>query len=243
MAYKVGTLETLPSQEDSARKVRRGSGIGGGGGNNGKRGGGGGGGDRPNHDNQPEHHEEFKPSKYYLAMWIALLIILMTFAGLVSAYVFIALNRGQEWKPFDLPIQVFASTLIILASSLTFEFARQAIKTNNQKNFWTWLMVTTGLGAAFISSQLFVWFELARKGVFMTGNPYAGFFYILTIAHAAHILVGIGALGYLVLKASKFTQNKEILFKRQTAAGVVSLFWHSMDGLWLALLALLVFLK
>lgn len=243
MKYKVGEVETLPAEDDAKRRVRRGSGLGGGGGsNNGRRGGGGGGGDRRDHDNQPEH-EEFTPSKYYLAMWIVLLVILMTFAGLIATYAFIALNKSQEWRPFDLPFQVFISTLFILASSVTFEFAKQSINAGNQKNFWTWLMATTGLGAAFISSQLFVWIELARKGVYVASNPYAGFFYILTIAHALHIVAGIIALGYLVLRSSKPTQNQENLLKRKTAAGVVGLFWHSMDGLWLILLALLAFLK
>lgn len=243
MANKVGTAEILPDEESKIRKVRTGGGFGGGNGNknNGRRGGGGGG-DRNDHDKQPEH-EQFVPLKYYLAMWIVLSMVVMTFAGLIGTYIFLAVNRSQEWQPFDLPIQVFISTFIILASSVTFEFARHSITGGNQKNFWIWLMATTGLGAAFISSQLFVWLELWRKGIYVAGNPYAGFFYILTVAHALHIVGGIIALGYLILRAAKPTQNKENLFRRQTAAGVVGLFWHSMDGLWLVLLALLAFLK
>lgn len=241
---KVGQIETLPIEEDSRRKIRRGSGMGGdSGNNNGKRGGGGGsGGDRRSDRDQPDQ-EQFTPSKYYIAMWVALLAIMMTFAMLVGAYVFISFNRGLEWKPFDLPIQIFVSTFLILASSVTFEFAKQAIKAENQKSFWTWLLVTTGLGAAFISSQLFVWFELWRKGVYVSSNPYAGFFYILTVTHAVHLVGGIVALGYLVLRAVNPTRNKEILFKRQVATNVVGMYWHSMDVLWLVLLGVMLFLK
>lgn len=244
MNYKVGTAETLPAEEEPKRGVRRGGGSGGGNnGNNGRRGGGGGGGDRRDNDNHREEHEKFLPSKYFMAMRIALLVIGMTFAGLIMTYIFIALNKSLEWKPFNLPVQVFVSTIIILASSVTFEFAKYAIKRGDQKNFWMWLMATTGLGAAFISSQLFAWFELARHGVYLVGNPYAGFFYILTAAHAVHLVGGIVALGYLVLRARRPTYNSENLLKRQTAAQVVGLYWHSMDGLWLVLLALLAFWK
>ncbi|MEP6924219.1 MAG: cytochrome c oxidase subunit 3 [Pyrinomonadaceae bacterium] len=246
MKYKVGELDIEAEAEVPKRRVRTGSGLGGGGGNGGNNGnrGGGGGGDRKDNDRDNHaDHEQFTPSKYYLGMQIALLVILMTFAGLVSAYVFIAFNKTQEWKPFDLPFQVFVSTFLILASSVSLELAKYAIKAGNQKRFWNWLMVTTGLGATFISSQMFAWFELARSGIYVAGNPYAGFFYILTIAHAVHLIGGILALGYLVVRTSKPTRNAEILFKRQTAAGVVGLYWHSMDGLWLVLLALLGFLK
>ena len=248
MKYKVGEADIEIEEEVPKRRVRTGSGLGGGGGgnNNGRRGGGGGGGgDRKDNgsDNQRAEHEQFRPSKYYLGMQVALLVILMTFAGLISAYVFIAFNKGQEWKPFDLPFQVFVSTFLILASSVTFELAKHAVKIGNQSRFWTWLIGTTVLGAAFIASQLFVWYELARSGVYVIGNPYAGFFYILTVTHAVHLLGGIAALGYLVLRASKPTGNQELLLKRQTAAGIVGLYWHSMDGLWLVLLALLAFLK
>ncbi len=245
MKYKVGEADIEIEEEIPKRRVRTGSGLGGGGGGNGRRGGGGGGGGdrRDNDSDNRAEHEQFRPSKYYLGMQVALLVILMTFAGLISAYVFIAFNKGQEWKPFDLPFQVFISTFLILASSVTFELAKHSIKIGNQKRFWTWLMATTGLGAAFISSQLFVWFELAGNGVYVLGNPYAGFFYILTITHAVHLLGGIAALGYLVLRASKPTANAELLLRRQTAAGVVGLYWHSMDGLWLVLLALLALLK
>ena len=245
MKNKVGKLELETEEESPKPRIRRGSGIGGGGGggNNGKRGGGGGGGDRKDNDHDRAEPEQFTPSKYYIAMWIALGVILMTFAGLISAYVFIALSGAREWQPFDLPFQVFISTFIILASSIAFEFAKHSIRIGNQKSFWTWLMVTTGLGAAFISSQLFVWFGLVRKGIYVSSNPYAGFFYILTIAHALHIIAGIIALGYLILRSTKPTRNQESLLKRQTATNIVALFWHSMDGLWLVLLALLAFLK
>lgn len=240
----VGTVTTLDEQQ--TRTKRRSSGFGGGtgGGGNGKRGGGGGGGggDKRDNDNNQERNQ-FTPSKYRVAMYIILTMIVMTFAGLISAYVVIAVNKEQEWKPFDLPIQVFVSTLIIIASGITYELARSAINAERQEAYRKWLIVTTFLGGAFVSSQLLSWFALVQQGVYVQSNPYAGFFYILTAAHALHLVGGIGALGYLVLRAWKTTPFEENIFKRQTATSVVGLYWHTMDGLWLVLLGLLVFWK
>ncbi len=244
MKYQVGTTTELPPfEERNPRGSRVGGRPGAGGSGNGKHGGGGGGGGGDRRDDNHMEEEQFVPSKYRLTMWFILLIIMMTFAGLVSAYVFIAINKSQEWRPFDLPFAVFASTALILASSITYELARIAINRENQESFRRWLVVTTALGGMFIASQLFSWVSLVGRGVYMSSNPYAGFFYVLTAAHAFHLVGGIIALSYLVLRAWNPTREPERLFKRQTAASVVGLYWHSMDGLWLALFALLAFWK
>jgi cytochrome c oxidase subunit 3 len=247
MKYELGTTTELPPFEEKRPRGTRLGGQSGSGGNsgNGRRGGGGGGsggGDRSDHGNRMEE-EQFVPSKYRLLMLFVLLVIMMTFAGLVGAYVFIAVNKSQEWKPFDLPFAVFVSTALILASSATYELARIAINNENQAAFRRWLLVTTALGGMFVGSQFFSWASLVGRGVYMSSNPYAGFFYVLTAAHAFHLIGGIAGLGYLLLRAWNSTRNKERLFKRQTAASVIGLYWHSMDGLWLVLFALLAFWK
>jgi cytochrome c oxidase subunit III len=247
MEYKVGTATELPKiEENKPRRTKLGGG-GGSGGSNGRRGGGGGsggggGGDRRDNEHDMER-EQFVPAKYRLTMWFLLLVIMMTFAGLMGAYIVLAVNKQVEWQPFDLPFQVWISTLIILASSVTYEFAKFAINREDQTAFRRWLVVTAALGATFISSQLISWFALVQKGVYVASNPYAGFFYILTAVHALHLVGGIVALGYLVLKAWNPTRDAEKMFKRQTAASIVGLYWHSMDGLWLVLFALLALWK
>lgn len=244
MKYELGTTTELPQIEERKQRGTRVGGKSGAGGNggNGRRGGGGGGGDRRDNGNRMEE-EQFVPSKYRLLMWFVLLVVMMTFAGLVGAYVFIAVNKSQEWKPFDLPRVIFFSTAIIIASSVTYELARLAINRENQAAFRRWLMATAALGAMFVGSQLFTWALLVGRGVYLSSNPYAGFFYVLTALHALHLIGGIAALGYLVLRAWNPTRDKERLFKRQTAASVVGLYWHSMDGLWLLLFALLALWK
>lgn len=242
MKYDLGTTKELPQiEERKTRKTRLGGKSGAGGGGNGGRGGGGGG-DRSDNSNRMEE-EQFVPSKYRILMLFVLLVILMTFAGLISAYVFIAITKNQEWQPFDLPFAVFVSTALILASSVTYELARLAINRENQASFRRWLLATTVLGGMFIASQLFSWVLLVGRGVYVAGNPYAGFFYVLTAVHALHLIGGIAALGYLVLRAWNSTRDPERIYKRQTAASVVGMYWHSMDGLWLVLFVLLAYWK
>ena len=52
----------------------------------------------------------------------------------------------------------------------------------------------------FVSSQILAWLELVSRGLYVAGNPYVGFFYIFTAVHAVHVIGGICALGYILLR-------------------------------------------
>jgi len=95
----------------------------------------------------------------------------------------------------------------------------------------------------FVSSQILVWFELVKRGYYVQSNPYAAFFYIMTALHAVHVIGGIIALGYIVLRSWQKTEFDGELEKRREISGAVSWYWHFMGGLWLVLLLMLGFWK
>jgi len=105
------------------------------------------------------------------------------------------------------------------------------------------LLATTVLGAAFISSQIILWLSLVKRGVYVQSNPYAGFFYILTAVHAVHVLGGIAALGYIVLRTWNPTESETELTQRKIVSGSIGWYWHFMDALWIVLVLLLGFWK
>lgn len=237
---EVGSAETLLELE-KARKRR--SGLGGGNSGNGSRNPGSGGSGNGHDDDPPPDTATFLPNKSRILMWFLLLVVMMTFGGLISTYVVISTNRAAEWNPFDLPIQVWISTALILLSSLTYYLAEQAVFRESQRRAKKWLLVTTVLGAAFISSQILAWLELSGRGVYVAGNPYAGLFYILTAVHAAHVLGGIIALGSVLLKTWNYVGSDAAWHRLQIFSQVVGWYWHFMGVLWLILFALLGFWK
>ena len=237
---EVGTAEIIDEIEETRKRrsgLLGGSNSGSGGGDNG-----GGGSDGPN-DDATDEATRFNSEKSRILTFFLLLAILMTFGGLIAAYVVIATNNVAEWKPFDLPIQVWISTVVILTSSVTYHLAQIAIERNNHQASKNWLIATTVLGAAFISSQIMAWIALTNRGFYMSGNPYAGFFYVLTAVHAVHVLGGITALGSVLLRSWLPTIDKESIRKRAALAKVVGWYWHFMGGLWLVLFILLGFWK
>jgi cytochrome c oxidase subunit 3 len=205
--------------------------IGGGGGGPTSPPGGGGDGDDGNKRRRPSATPS--PNRYYTGIALGIVSILMFFMALASAFL---VRRGTsgDWIPVHLPTVLWLNTLALMASSFTLERARRALSRLNLSGFRKLWTVTTGLGALFLIGQLVAWRQLVAQGVFMASNPASSFFYIFTAAHGLHLLGGVGALLYVLVR--KFDNARIAL---PTAAEIASYYWHFMDGLWIFLLALL----
>jgi cytochrome c oxidase subunit 3 len=155
--------------------------------------------------------------------------------------VVVATNGSAEWKPFTLPAPVWVSTVLILLSSLIYHFAERSFEDGNQSAARKYLLGTTVLGAAFISSQILAWLALVKRGLYIAGNPYAGFFYMLTVLHAVHVLGGVIALGSIILRSWLPTLDDDELVYRRDLARSVGWYWHFVGALWIVLLSLLAF--
>lgn len=168
-------------------------------------------------------------------VWVGVASITMLFATLSGA-----LWMREAWQssplPAGIPHILYANTAILLASSLTIEFARHALKQDRARAFSIWLYVTTGLGLAFVAGQLIAWRDLAAQGVYLSSNAGSAFFFVITATHALHLLGGIIAL--LVLT---FSVNRILFSARgRVAVDATAVYWHFIDALWLYILILLI---
>ncbi|MBK9165723.1 MAG: cytochrome c oxidase subunit 3 [Acidobacteria bacterium] len=197
----------------------------------------------PGPDDFFDDEDEERPDKASVITWIVLLVVLMTFGGLLGAYIVIATNNVLEWKPFDLPLPVWVSTITIILSSFVFHAGKLAVDKSNWQASRNCFVTTTVFGGVFIASQLLAWVALWRTGLYLEGNPYAGFFYILTAAHAIHVLGGIVALGVVVLRNWRGTSIYDESEYRRKLVRSVGWYWHFMGGLWIAIVVLLAFWK
>ena len=106
-----------------------------------------------------------------------------------------------------------------------------------------WLFLTVMLGLGFLVSQLLAWRQLVGQGVYVATNPHSSFFYLLTAAHAVHLLGGLAALAYLLLRARAPQENEVAWTRVQNGAGAVTLYWHFMAFLWVYLFVLLFYVR
>lgn len=184
----------------------------------------------------------FSPSRYRIGVWLASASILMLFTALASSYIVRAAS-GNDWQPIAMPKVLWLSTALILISSVTMEISRRSLKALNDEGYGRWLIVTIVLGLGFLGSQLVAWRQLARQGVYLASNPHSSFFYLFTAAHGLHLVGGILALGYLVMRTTRKRNTAEGELRRAGAAGAATTYWHFMDGLWICLFLLLFFWK
>lgn len=170
---------------------------------------------------------------YRIAIWIAITSIAVLFLALTLAMV--ARAHSSNWVHAAVPRLLYFNTIVLVTSSLTFEFSKRALKRESPAQFIRWLYVTAALGITFIAGQLIAWRELASHGIYITTDPSSAFLYLLTAAHGVHLLGGILALLYLVFRRRKIVNNPQ----RRVAVDITATYWHFMDGLWIYLLVLL----
>ena len=164
-----------------------------------------------------------------ILLWIGMAGMVMLFAGLTSAYV--VRKAEGNWVEFTLPRMFTVSTIIIILSSFTFQYAMSAIKKNQFANVKVATLATLGLGLAFIFTQFYAWTVLVSNGIFMVGNPSGSFLYVLTGLHLAHLVGGILALIVVSVKTILEKYNSEDYVGMQ----VFAIYWHFLSVLWVYL--------
>ncbi len=161
----------------------------------------------------------------------------MTFAAFTSALI-VRQGAAPDWQHITLPPILYLNTLIIVASSITLEVSRRRVAAfmgglKDQANGAAlWLYATLFLGLLFVAGQTFAWLQLRSQGFKLVTNISYSFFYVLTVAHALHLMGGIGGLLRVIGKFNHF------VLKRSTL-DATSRYWHFMGVLWVYLLLLL----
>jgi cytochrome c oxidase subunit 3 len=193
--------------------------------------------------NGSKRHDGFRDpelqwNRYRIAMWVGLASVAMLFTSLSSAYI-VRSASSNDWVALPMPRVLLASTALILGSSATLELARRKLRASLGGPYTKWLLITVALGLAFVAAQLVAWRQLARQGIYFVSNPHSSFFYLLTGAHALHLLGGLLGLSLLWLSSRRHVTEKALLAKRKAATDAVSIYWHFMDALWIYLFLLL----
>lgn len=166
-------------------------------------------------------------------LMVLLAAVVMFFAALTSAFI---VRRGlsNDWLSTQIPRVIWLNTAVLLASSAALELARRALKAGRREVFnrlWTTGAV---LGALFLGGQYLAWQNLRSQGIYMATNPSSSFFYVLTAAHALHLVGGVVALAYVSIQALRLRLGPG----KRTAIDVSAVYWHFLDGLWVYLLIL-----
>jgi cytochrome c oxidase subunit 3 len=174
------------------------------------------------------------------ALWLAIASMIMFFAAFTSAYI---VKRASDtvWDEFVLPSVFGISTLLIIANSLSIQWARYSLNKDKPAIYKLALMITLLLSSAFIYSQWLGWQEMTNIGVLINGSPSGSFIYVITGAHALHLAGGmvflLVALGDAVLNYSGSVESLiyETSPKKKLRIKMLSVYWHFLGALWIYL--------
>jgi cytochrome c oxidase subunit 3 len=178
--------------------------------------------------------QKLHPHKFTL--WVAIASILMMFAGLTSA--FIVKSNLVGWRQIDMPRIFWASTLAIVVSSVTLQWALRSFRQRDMRMFRSLLMITFFLGVIFVVLQWLGFKELwDQQQVKFTGSTGAGqFLYVIFGLHALHVIGGVITLLVLFIKAF-FGKTKNY---SSVPIEVAATYWHFVDLLWIYLLVFFI---
>jgi cytochrome c oxidase subunit 3 len=169
---------------------------------------------------------------------------LMFFAALFAMYFSIrATTVGQaEWaehtKTLNLPYAL-TFTIILVLSSVTCQIGVFRAERGDVHGLRFWFTVTFLMGLTFVLGQINEYRNLVADGIRINGDGYGSMYYLTTGFHGLHVTGGLIAFIFLMVRTtlSRFTPAQA------TAAIVVSYYWHFVDIVWIALYAMIYFLK
>ena len=189
-------------------------------------------------------HEErlgatgMEPAMLGLTLFVASEVLF--FAGLFGAY-FTFRTQAAGWPGVTLkhveiekPNVPYAAwlTVILVSSSITMQASIFAIRKNMKRATTGLITLTFVLGTIFVSLQGREWKALnfdIKDGI------YPALFYTITGFHGLHVLGGLVAIGFVLVKSAvgEFTPDHHIGLE------AVSFYWHFVDVVWVFVFSIL----
>ncbi|WP_309112929.1 heme-copper oxidase subunit III [Saccharothrix sp.] len=186
----------------------------------------------------PRVHSLNRPNMVSVGTIVWLSSELMFFAGLFAMFFTVKAQNEGPWPPapthLDVPYALFF-TIILVASSFTCQWGVFAAERGDVFGLRRWYLLTLIMGAIFVAGQAGEYVTLVQEGTTIPGSAYGTVFYLTTGFHGLHVIGGLIAFGYLLVrtKLSKFTPAQA------TSAIVVSYYWHFVDVVWIGLFAVI----
>lgn len=182
-----------------------------------------------------------------LGMWLFLLMDGLSFVTILIAAAYLR-TKGALWAQpgavLNVPLTA-VNTIILLVSSLTMMLALHAVRNDQKDAFKKFLMMTFGLGVAFLGIQAYEYthfiagsehLEQVLASAGFTGSffrpsssIYAACFYGATGFHGLHVLAGLIFMLYIIAGAYRSRWSSA----HHGRVEVLTLYWHFVDMMWM----------
>ena len=168
----------------------------------------------------------FKTGTSRLGLWLFLLSDSFVFGGLaVARFNLLGLTRPHLNQLLGLAV-----TAVLLLSSFFMNRAETSMAHGDRKGFSTSLLITLGLGVAFVAGVLGVeWPTAIAEGVSPSTSAAGAIFFMMTGMHAFHVITGLLFLGIVWRNGWRGRYSAE----KHWAVEAAAVYWHFVDVVWI----------
>jgi len=205
------------------------------------------------HSSHVHHHfidgeQQFDSAK--MGMWVFLVTEILFFGGLFCAYIVYRAWHPELFTQAATELNTLwggVNTIVLIGSSLTVAMAIRSAQLNQKKGLIINLGITIALACVFMVIKYFEYTHKFHMGIFPgefytyeglehpMANIFFSIYYMMTGLHGVHVLVGIGLMVWLVIRA----RRDEFSSEYYTPVEIVGLYWHLVDLIWIFLFPLL----
>lgn len=176
-------------------------------------------------------HQAEADDRTMFGFWIYLMTDLLMFAILFA--VFAVLRNSTDGGPGAIellnPDLAFVETLLLLTSSFTVGIGMIVARQAQKAQTMVWFGITFLLGLAFLSIELYEFYELVHEGHTMQSNAFLSAFFALLGTHGLHIISGLLWMGIILI----FIAKRGLTHSNIRKLALLSLFWHFLDIVWI----------
>lgn len=192
-----------------------------------------------------------------LGMWAFLATEILMFSGLFLAYFIVRMHYPDMVLAAHEHLQKEAgaiNTVVLIFSSVTMALAVRAAQVGDQPAIKRNLLLTIGCACIFLVVKYFEYsakihhgmlpgrfYSALEHGYIIEGHPHIFFavYFCMTGLHGFHVLVGIGVLTWILIRANKGHFGP----RYYTPVENVGLYWHLVDLIWIFLFPLLYLVR
>ena len=165
--------------------------------------------------------------------WLYLMSDAIIFALLFATYLVMVDGTagGPAGKDLFSLSHVFAETMVLLLSSLTFGFAWLAARTGRKSQVLGWLLVTFLLGLGFVGLEISEFADMVAAGAGPGRSGFLSAFFTLVGTHGLHVTFGL----IFILVMSVQIAVRGLNAHAMSRLFRLGLFWHFLDIVWIGI--------
>ncbi len=169
-----------------------------------------------------------------LALGTFLAVAVSLFALFVSAYTL--RMEEPDWIPVKDPDLLWINTGFLVLASVAYHWTRNQAVAGRSEYLMTGLITSGVLSFLFLFGQLVTWDQLQQAGYYIGNNPANAFFYLLTAAHAIHLLGGLWVWGRSLQRVWTGAEADTV----RLSIELCTIYWHFLLLVWVVLFGLLL---